>query len=203
LRAWIRTLVTDVRLFFAIELPPNVQRALGQLRPAGDESRDYRWADPASLHVTLAFLGNQPGEKLEVLERIGHEATEQSAPGVLRLGSAGAFGARRAPRVLWVDLAGDLEALTRLQARLDSGLRRAGFELEDRPFRPHITLARRRETASGGPPAGWPPRVASTSFSLHQLTLFQSRLSPRGPTYVPVFAFPLGGAIVAANKQRR
>jgi 2'-5' RNA ligase len=192
-----------MRLFFAIELPPNVRAALGRLRLAGDESRDYRWADPASLHVTLAFLGEQPAERLPILEEVGTTAAAASVPGVLSLGTAGSFGGRRTPRVLWVDLAGDVDALLALQARLDAGLRAAGFQLENRPFRPHITVARRRETAHGGPPPGWPPQVAGGSFTLKQLTLFQSRLSPRGPTYIPLFAFPLGGAIVAANNQRR
>jgi 2'-5' RNA ligase len=178
-------------LFFAVELPRNVQAVLGRLRPSDD--RDYRWVDPTLLHLTLAFLGEQPEERLTVLERVGTEAAAGSRGGVLRLGNAGHFGSSRAPRVLWVDLAGDLEALLGLQHRVDEGLRTQGFPTEERPFRAHITLARRREHASGGPPAGWPPIVEHASFTLNQLTLLQSRLSPRGPTYTPVFQFPIGG----------
>jgi 2'-5' RNA ligase len=165
---------------------------LGRLRPS-DDNRDYRWADPSTFHVTLAFLGSQPAEQLEALEQIGASAAHASAPGVLRLGESGSFGSKRAPRVLWVDLGGDVEALSALQHHLDVGLRAAGYALEDRPFRPHITLARRRETARGGPPVGWPPAVEHATFPLNQLTLFESRLSPRGPTYVPLFEFPLTG----------
>jgi 2'-5' RNA ligase len=183
-----------VRLFFAVELPPDVQGVLARLRP-NDESRDYRWADPSLLHVTLAFLGEQPSEQLEVLQQVGGAAASISRPARLALGTAGSFGAKRAPRVLWVDLVGDVEALLELQRRLDAALRHAGFALEDRPFRPHITLARRREIARGGPPPGWPPQLGSahTTFSMERLTLFQSRLSPRGATYIPLFEFPLGG----------
>jgi RNA 2',3'-cyclic 3'-phosphodiesterase len=180
-----------VRLFFAIELPQEVQSALGRLKPA-DGSGDYRWVDPGLLHLTLAFLGEQPEERLPLLQKIAAEAASQSARGRLHLGQAGQFGSRRAPRVLWVDLAGDLEALLDLQQKLDHGLRQAGFPLEERAFRPHITLARRRETARGGPPIGWPPPINTpTPFSLNTLTLMQSRLSPRGPTYTPVATFPL------------
>ena len=53
-----------MRLFFAIELPAEVQAALGRLRPKED-NRDYRWPDPALLHVTLAFLGEQPDSQLD------------------------------------------------------------------------------------------------------------------------------------------
>jgi 2'-5' RNA ligase len=183
-----------VRLFFAVELPREIQAVLGRLRP-NDESRDYRWVDASLLHVTLAFLGEQPPERLEVLQRVGAVAANVGRGGALRLGQAGQFGSKRAPRVLWVDLAGDLEALLSLQSRLDAALRAAGFGLEERPFTPHITLARRREAAQGGAPEGWPPEPPRSriSFQLTRLVLFQSRLSPRGPTYVPVFEFPIPG----------
>ena len=181
-----------MRLFFAIELPSEVQAVLERLKPT-DDNADYRWVNPSLLHLTLAFLGEQPPESLDVLQPIGKSVASASARGVLRLGQAGQFGSRRAPRVLWVDVAGDLEALLGLQRRLDARLREAGFSIEERAFRPHITLARRRETARGGAPAAWPPRVIGATFELQQLTLMQSRLSPRGPTYTPVFEFPIGG----------
>jgi len=182
-----------VRLFFAVELPPEVQAALGRLKPDDEESRDYRWVDHSLLHVTLAFLGEQPEERLQALETVGREAAKHSHRGALRLGAAGHFGSARAPRVLWVDLAGDLTKLTALQTNLIEQLRAHRFPTEDRPFRAHITLARRRETARGGPPQTWPPQVDRAQFTMKQLTLMHSRLSPRGPTYTPVTHFPLDG----------
>jgi 2'-5' RNA ligase len=182
-----------VRLFFAVELPEKVQQELGGLGPAGADPA-YRWVEPSLLHITLAFLGEQPEQKVEHLETIGRTAAAHSRNATLRLGQAGHFGAQRAPRVLLVHLQGDLDALSTLQADLDARLRAAGFALEDRPYRPHITLARRRQNARGGPPPGWPPsQPPRASFPLHELTLFQSRLSPRGATYLPLARFPLAG----------
>jgi RNA 2',3'-cyclic 3'-phosphodiesterase len=178
-----------VRLFFAIELPQQVRGVLGSLRPA-DGNRDYRWVDPALLHVTLAFLGEQPEDRLAALERIGADAARGTHGGVLNLGQAGQFGPKRAPRVLWVDLGGDIEVLQTLHKHLERGLHEAGFPTEEREFRAHITLARRREMAAGGPPLHWPPDVQHAAFRLAQLTLMQSRLSPRGPTYTPLLQFP-------------
>jgi 2'-5' RNA ligase len=180
-------------LMRSIPVPDTVRAALGRLR--GDSS-DYRWVDPASMHVTLAFLGEQPASAVQKLGEIGGRAAGASRPGRLRLGPAGGFGSRRAPRVLWVGLDGDVQAMADLQARLDTALRGVDLALEDRPFRAHITLARRRESAPPGPAPDWPPSHGMThlSFRMHQLTLFQSRLSPRGPTYTPLFQFPLGSA---------
>jgi 2'-5' RNA ligase len=179
-----------VRLFFAVELPPEIQHDLGRL---SDDNRDYRWVDPSLLHVTLAFLGEQPEERLPTLEHVGREAAADSHTGVLRLGAARQFGSGRAPRVLWVDLAGDVAALSALHANLTHQLKAAAFPTEDRPFRAHITLARRRETAHGGAPGGWPPEIEHERFKMDTLTLMQSRLSSRGPTYTPVFQVPIPG----------
>jgi 2'-5' RNA ligase len=186
-----------MRLFYAIELPDDVRAALAKLKPKDDDqNRDYRWADPAQMHVTLAFLGQQPAEQLPLLEAIGTSAAAKSHPARLQLGEVGSFGPRRAPRVLWIGLDGEVGALQHLQADLDAGLRQAGFSLEERPFRPHITLARRRDTARSGAPPGWPPdtQLGSRAFETRHLTLFESRLSPRGATYVPVAQFALAAA---------
>jgi len=185
-----------MRLFFALELPSEVQARLGELWPT--QSQAYRWVAPALLHVTLAFLGQQPEERLAVLERVGRAAASACQPGILRLGQAGSFGPRREPRVLWIGLDGDVAGLLAVQSRLATELRTAGFDLEpDRPFAPHITLARRREGVRSAGPLAWPPvpGPGSPAFMLDHLTLVESRLSPRGPTYIPRLEFPVGPAV--------
>jgi RNA 2',3'-cyclic 3'-phosphodiesterase len=181
-----------VRLFFAAELPAAVRSALARLEV---EDAAYRWVNPAQLHVTLAFLGEQPEARLPDLEAIGQAAAAASEAGRLRLGEPGGFGPRSAPRVLWIGLAGDVPALLRLHTALADRLRVAAFPVEDRPFQAHITLARRRERAPSRSPAPWPPRdrVRSAAIPLEALTLFQSRLSLRGATYIPLGQWPLGG----------
>ncbi len=174
-----------------MELPPAAQAALGRL-VAGDDGREYRWVNPSLLHVTLAFLGEQPEGRLATLEDVGHNAAQLSRPGELQLGAVGHFGNGRAPRVLWVSLAGDIAALTTLHANLARELEAHDLPTEGRPFRPHITLARRRESARGGPPAGWPPCVEHVSVPMTRLTLMHSRLSPRGPTYTPLAHADIG-----------
>lgn len=184
----------SLRLFFAVELPADVQHALGRLRPSSAASAaDYRWVNPDLLHVTLAFLGQQPRETLPRLSALATAAAAASQPGRLRLGDPGSFGPPRAPRVLWVGLAGDLEPLLALQSRLADALRTTGFALEDRPFQPHITLARRREGTASGRPPPWPPAsgVPGLNVPLRHLTLFQSRLSQSGPAYIALERFPL------------
>lgn len=182
-----------MRLFFAIELPAEVQSALGKLRSAEPWTRDYRWVEPASMHITLAFLGEQPDEALASLGQIGEAAASANGAGKLSIGQPGSFGPRRAPRVLWVGLDGDLGKLRRLHQALSEGLQRHGFPVEERAFSPHITLARRRERADSGLPPIWPPAQQPhvRPAPLDKLTLFQSELSRAGARYTPVAQFPI------------
>jgi RNA 2',3'-cyclic 3'-phosphodiesterase len=183
-----------MRLFFAVELPHEVQNALGKLRPHAEPwARDYRWVEPASMHITLAFLGEQPEPALASLQQIGAAAASTSQPGTLSIGSPGSFGPRRAPRVLWVGLEGDVAKLQQLQANLANGLKQHAFPVEERAFSPHITLARRRDRADSGLPPVWPPAAQPKAVKppLEQLTLFESQLSRAGAHYTAVMRFAL------------
>jgi 2'-5' RNA ligase len=180
-----------VRLFFAVEIPAETRSALARLQSADPA---YRWVEPGQLHVTLAFLGEQSEALLPTLELVGATTAAHGRSGTLRLGEPGSFGPHRAPRVLWIGLAGDVAKLTHLQETLADQLTQHGFPTEDRDFRPHITLARHRPNATGSSQTAWPPRDLrpNSSFALDHLTLFQSRLSPRGATYIPLGQYPLG-----------
>ena len=128
------------------------------------------------------------------------QAVEQAAEGVppheLSLGALGAFGSRHNPRVLWVDLAGDLEPLRRLQERIEKSLAQIGFPKEARPFSAHLTLARvPPETARGlagrlaeavqglqAPPGRVPVR---------EVSLMRSQLGPGRAVYTCLHSVPL------------
>ncbi len=182
-----------MRLFFAVELPDEVQRTLGRLRPDSLQpgARDYRWVEPSLLHVTLAFLGEQPEDALERLRHLGVAATNGHHPLDLSLAEAGSFGPSRAPRVLWAGLGGDLPALATIQTTLGEGLRSGGFPVDDRPFAPHVTLARRRQEARGPLRFEWPPRVPPLPFQVDAIALVLSQLGPKGPTHTALEHFAL------------
>ena len=95
-----------------------------------------RWARPESIHLTLKFLGQVPVEAVaRVAEALAAAVDGQPAFGVTA-GGLGVFPGVRRPRVVWVGLAGETEALAGLQRRVDQGLAVRGFPPEQRPFRP-------------------------------------------------------------------
>ncbi len=126
------------RLFFALWPDGPAREALARLARRVATEGGGRPVPQANLHLTLAFLGDVPDDRTDIARQV---AGRIRAPAFeLTLDRIGSF-----PRaaVGWAAPSRMPESLVRLQASLDDALRAAGFALEDRPFAPHLTLARR------------------------------------------------------------
>jgi 2'-5' RNA ligase len=188
----------SLRLFVAVDLPEQVRGGLGRLQ---EELRrrdlsDLRWASPRGIHLTLKFLGETPAGKVAAITAALASAIRGRPPFHLALGAPGTFGGRRGPRVLWLDVVGDIEPLRELQAAVEEALADVGFPPEERGFSPHLTLARVRQPA----PVGTAERVAhalqavtppQADFDVRELLLMRSTLQPGGAVYERLAAFPL------------
>ncbi|KOX05511.1 2'-5' RNA ligase [Micromonospora sp. NRRL B-16802] len=141
-----------MRLFVAVYPPVEAVTHLGTrvagLRVGAAAAADIpiRLADPANLHLTVAFLGEVETARLvEVFSALGLAAERfrdgRDAPPRLRLGGGGLFGDGRRT-VLWTDVRGDVEALRTLAGLTRDRLRHAGLPYDEKPFRPHLTIAR-------------------------------------------------------------
>jgi RNA 2',3'-cyclic 3'-phosphodiesterase len=136
-----------VRLFAAVD-PPREQLADLDAHVDRDDDR-LRFVAVEQWHVTLAFYGEVPDAKVdELTERLARAAARGSTM-TLRLAGAGTFPRQPVKaRVLWAGLDGDVEALSRLAASCAAAGRRLGLAMEERAFRPHLTLARARRTTA-------------------------------------------------------
>lgn len=133
-----------MRLFIAIPLPEVVSDSITRW---AEELRTHvsfrKWVHPQDYHITLQFLGDTKVGRVEsVLSSLRTVAAEQE-PIELSLQGAGVFGPASAPRILWAGISGELEKLELLQQRVTSAMTPLGFIAEDRPYRPHITTARK------------------------------------------------------------
>ena len=128
------------RLFFALRPAQDAAATLAALGQATCATVGGRGVPRDNIHLTLAFLGelDAAAEALAcaVADRV------HGSPFPLALDELGGF--RRA-RVAWAGSSSPDPALVALQGELESGLRAAGFALEERPFTPHVTLARKVE----------------------------------------------------------
>lgn len=123
-----------MRLFVGLALPEIVADALSVLQSGVDGAR---WRPPENFHLTLSFIGEADrhgfGAAIDALSAIEAPSFE------LRLSGVGFFGDKQ-PRTLWAGVEPS-PALDHLQAKTERALRRAGFDLEKRKFKPHVTLA--------------------------------------------------------------
>lgn len=184
-----------VRLFAAVEAPEghrlSIEKAIQSLRL---RLPDARWVPREMWHCTLKFLGEVGEERLpEVADIIGESASRALAPET-RLTEIGSFPNMRRARVLWIGLEDPGDALAHLAARLEKKFGKAGFRQESRRLHPHLTLARFREPrpiAEAVEECG-PYEVDRAPFSIEEVVLFRSRLSPGGAAYEALRRFRLG-----------
>lgn len=172
------------RLFVAADLPLATRAAVARWRDdhALPEA-GWRPLPDESLHVTLCFLGGRPEGDIGP---VGAAVVGQALPATgLSLGESLLLPARR-PRVMALAIADPAGELAGLQARVAGVLEREfGAEPERRAFRPHVTVARARRDARAAS-AEPPPPPPREDFAAAALTLYRSRLGPRGARYEAV-----------------
>lgn len=128
--------------FFGIGLTSEATKWASNIQEALKSELDFeRWTHPDDLHVTLKFLGGTAADELSELEN-RLDATDFGRSFSLDLGSVGYFGDPHRPRVLWLGMESS-PALQVLRTKLEKMAFAAGVPVDPRPFRPHITLAKR------------------------------------------------------------
>ena len=181
------------RLFIAVRIPKDRLVQLDQLvSPLRAKLTNARWTDVDTQHLTLKFLGNAPVDHVDaVIHTItmvagGHSSAE------LSFTEMGAFPSRSRIRVLWMGVADDAALSTRVAGDLERAFEPLGFPSEGRPYTPHLTLARFKLSVplkSGFPSID---ARAIAPFSVEELVLFRSHLSPKGPRYEVIDTCPVG-----------
>lgn len=189
-----------MRTFIAADMPSAAREGLAlflaQLRSL--EIDKLRWVQPEAVHLTLKFLGEIDQERVGPVLSAMKESCDGASTFGLSTGGLGCFPNHRSPQVVWLGLEGDTEALGLLQAKLDGELNSTvGLPLENRPFRPHLTLARVRRGASETERRQiWEaieatPPPETIAWQVSQLTLVHSTLLPQGPQYRTLGSAPL------------
>lgn len=130
-----------VRVFVALAPPDDAKDELARaLRPAYEAYPRMRWNRIEDWHITLAFLGELPVETVPLLRPPLAEIAAEREPLELALRGGGHFD----DRVLWSGIDGDLDGLHALATEVRTVVKECGIPFEDRPLRPHLTLARAR-----------------------------------------------------------
>ena len=177
-----------MRVFIGIGLPIQVgerlARAANRLLPPGTgHGARVRWTQPSNLHVTLSFLGQVEPARLEPIRE--SLATLRAGRLHLELSGIGVFGGILHAKVK------PSPPLLAFAEQVFESMERCGFPREDRPYLPHVTLARAKGRMPPQPfgkddPAFW------QAFEASEFLLYQSFTRPEGAYYEVLRAFPLG-----------
>jgi 2'-5' RNA ligase len=189
------------RLFVAVPLADDVRRAVGRLMEdvagAPVDERTYgqpRWVRVDGLHLTLRFLGATPDARQPELAEALRSAADGAVAFDVALAGGGAFPDAARPRVLWLGIDEGAGSLGSLAARLATELSRLGWPPEDRPFKPHLTLARTDGVPGAADRAGRLVELGASfraGWQADRLVLYRSLLG-RGPArYEAVAEAPL------------
>ena len=181
-----------MRAFVAIDLPEPLHVALAEAQQRfRSVCPEARWTRPEGIHLTLKFLGEISDAKLkQVVEALTGLGKFELIP--VEVKGFGFFPQAQRPRVFWVGVEAP-RALGELVARVEGEMERVGFLREQRPFTPHLTLAR---FAVPRPQPTLETALASQNaaslgrFVASQFFLFESKLSPGGAQYRKVRGFP-------------
>jgi len=180
-----------IRSFIAIELPGELKQALAELqrkfKSAG--SLPVKWVDPANIHLTLKFLGDIDVDSPEKIVKALEEAAGGLTSFNIEVRGLGVFPNMNRIQIIWVGLHGELEKLGQLQKRLETSLKLLGFPPENRPFTPHLTLARVRDYARPDERQKLGQVISAANFEgkyiikVTAVNLMRSQLTPEGPLY--------------------
>jgi 2'-5' RNA ligase len=144
--------------------------------------------------VTVRFIGHVDEARATAIMSALRSPIDVP-PFDLTVQGVGTFPENRPPRVVWAGLGDEVDALPRIEEEVSARVQRCGVGREDRPYRPHLTIARVKE--SGGlrarPLLKGLEDLALGVSRVEAITLFESRLSPKGPTYVPLQRTALHG----------
>jgi 2'-5' RNA ligase len=182
-----------MRLFVAVETGPDVARGaaaiLDTLRRRVHQSAPgarLTWASPERAHITIRFIGQADGQRTGAIVS-ALERPLDVGPFDLEISGLGAFPAHGRPRVIWAGVTAGRDHVLEVERQISSRLDAILGPGETRGYSPHITLARVRDAA------GLTRRVcdgldASALGTAHveAVTLFESRLSSSGSTYIPL-----------------
>lgn len=187
-----------MRLFIAVNFPPPVRDALyaatAPLRSSVTPGA-VTWVRGDALHLTLKFLGAPTSRGLDELQRTVADVAARGRPLTLHFAGVGAFPNLRRPRSVWAGLSHDGK-LELLQHDIESACAMLGYDVEGRPFRPHVTLGRIKRPLSREDSFAL-TRAAqrvehSASVDVASVDLVSSVLTPAGPRYAILYAAPLG-----------
>jgi 2'-5' RNA ligase len=175
-----------LRTFVAVKIEPLLPllQVLNDMKN-GLSGESIKWVAPNNLHLTLKFLGDTLPSQVDEINEELNQVSKQFSSFSFELEGLGFFKNKGMPRVLFANIKQGKE-LQLLASEIDKRLEKLGFELETRPFKPHLTLARIKFLKNKKAFYQAVEKYRETFFQavpVNELIFYRSILKPEGPEY--------------------
>jgi 2'-5' RNA ligase len=178
--------VRAIRAFVAVEINERVRREVAEAQALLGKTRAHvSWVPAANIHLSLDFLGDIYPDTADLVAAAMDDTAAVARPFRLEVAGIGTFGSRRSPRVVWAGIR-ECRGLMEFQARLHGLLQELGLGLDNRSFKPHLTLGRVRSARGRSELLSALEEIGDRSFGTAdagEAVLMQSRLKPEGAEY--------------------
>ena len=182
------------RTFIALEIEENIKELLVSIQQKiGSKTSGIKWVKPENMHLTLKFLGSTREDKIEDISDIIKNTAKALTCFNVAVSGLGAFPNSNNPKVIWAGLKAD-DVLYNFQKAIDISLEPLGFAREKRPFSPHLTIGRVRDSRAKKKLRDVFEKIDPNpcSFEAENITFYKSDLMPEGPVYTVLKSVKLG-----------
>lgn len=187
-----------LRAFIAVEIPADIQQNVH------NKTSDFRkgigplvrWVPAHNMHLSLKFLGDVSPKNVEFLNQMLRNEAGSIPCFELHMAGLGSFPSLRRPRVVYIGIQAPA-ALDALQHAIEAAARRLGYDSEERPFSPHLTLGRVRQNITALDQQQIRRAIEGTQVDylgtarVDSVHLYKSELNPGGSIYTKLYSAPL------------
>ena len=177
------------RIFIALKVEAgNTLLNMISALKSGLKNDSIKWTNPDNIHITLAFLGDTDEKKIKPIISMLYDRCREASKFELSIKGAGVFRNLHDPRIIWTGIEPSDE-LIKLNAVVMNGLKEFDIKLEDRPFKPHLTIGRIKHLNDS---EKLKDLIAQFQYSeiqlvpVNEVILFESILLQSGPVYKPL-----------------
>lgn len=186
------------RTFLAIHIPTTVDYSglVDRLKKNLTHEKFINYCRPENIHLTLKFLGSTPVDDIPNIIEACKKVTRHHQPFTMDFDRTGLFGSNRVPRVLWLGMNDQPQALFDLENDLLDAFDDLGYMRDRQNFVPHLTVCRIKSLVDKQffmqIYDGIEPKTYLHA-DVKELVYYQSILQPTGPIYKPLAKIPMGG----------
>lgn len=185
----------EIRAFIGLEISSGIRRELVSIQKNLHKLQgDIAWVKCDNLHLSIRFLGNITPEQIKDIEKISAKVARELKIFPLSLGALGVFPNIYSPKVIWAGISSGYNQVTKLHTLIDKELTSINFKTADRHFHPHITLARIKSIKNKSKLSDFIDtiKLRSRCVDIKKLTLYKSKLDPKGAIYTKIQEAKLG-----------